>query len=157
QVKPPAERPAEVAGRVIAIAEDGKNFTLLVPPARRGRGQEDEPKRSEVKIGEKTTVTYQGVGPNGARPTTGYAAQVQMEKGKDVAASVTFRGTADPFRRGPDLLARVAGVSKDGKTVTLEQPRRGRDEEGRKRDLRLSEKTQVVFHNVPPGGAKVAE
>jgi RNA polymerase sigma factor (sigma-70 family) len=152
------EKPTVVTGRVVAVAQEGKSFTVFVPGfASRDRSREVEGKKINVKIGDKTTVLYHVVGPNGAKPTSGYAAQVEFEKGKDVAASVTFRGSVDPFRRAADLLARVAGVSKDGKTITLQQPRRSRAEDARSIDVKMEEKTHVVFHNVAPDGARIAE
>jgi RNA polymerase sigma factor (sigma-70 family) len=145
------EKSAELVGRVVDVAAGGKTITLEV----RERGE--EPRKADVKIGDKTTVTYQDVGPDGAKPTKGYGARVQLEKGKDVASGVTFQGSADPFRRAPDLTAQVVGVAKDGKTITLETPLRRREEEAKRIDVKVGDKTAVVFHNVAPNGAKFVE
>ena len=81
------ESRTQAMGKVVGVAKDGKSFTVVSHSRDRG----EEPKKTEVKIGDKTAVTYGGVGPNGATPTKGYGAQVTLEKGKDVAASVHFQ------------------------------------------------------------------
>jgi RNA polymerase sigma factor (sigma-70 family) len=147
------ESESELTGLVEAVAKDGKSFTVISRPRERG----EEPKRADVLLGDKMTITYHAVGPNGATPTRGYGVRVKREGGKEVALSVTFQGSVDPFRRRPDLVAVVAGVSRDGKKVSLEERSRGREEAARRIDLQIDDKTRVVYHNVPAGGAKVAE
>src|SRR5262249_43377013 len=131
--------------------KDGKAFTLQLQSRARG----EEPRTVEVKIGAKSAVAYFGVGPDGARPTRGYAAQVKLAKGG--AGSGTFRGAAGPFRRGADFTPMVAGVSKDGKTITLDLPLGRRGEEAKRIEVKLTDRTTIAYHNVGPGGAKVAE
>ena len=150
--RPAAAAPA-LTGKVVAVAKDGKSFTVESPAAERGA----EPSKAVVKIGDKAAVTYNGVGTNGATPTEGYAAQVWFEaNSKDVAATVTFTA-ADGGRRGPDLTGLVTEVGKDGKSVTLEV-RRGRGERGaepKKERFVFDAKTVVSFSNVPKDGATI--
>ena len=83
----PKEGGSEAAGKVVGVAKDGKSFTLET--AARGRGE--EPKSIESKITDKTRIAYLGVGPNGAKPSDGYMAQVQLEEGsKDTAEQIMF-------------------------------------------------------------------
>jgi RNA polymerase sigma factor (sigma-70 family) len=159
------ERPAreeakapDVTGRVGAVAKDGKSITLLSPPETRG----DEPKRTEIKLDDKTTVVYQNVGTDAAQPTEGYGAAVQLKPGsKDIAASVIFQGTADGGRRGADVSGSVTAIAKDSKGVRLEVSRgRGRGEEprdGQAIDLKFNDKTVVLFSGVGKNGAKLTE
>jgi hypothetical protein len=144
------EKPIEFAGGVEAVAEDGKSMTVV----RRERDRSGEVKRTEVKIGERTRVIYQLVGPNGARPTRGYSVQVRLAKSSgDEAASLSFHGTADPFRRRPDVTARVVAVSRDGKSFSADVGGRGR---ASLIDVSLGERTVVSFQNVRPGGASIS-
>jgi RNA polymerase sigma factor (sigma-70 family) len=107
----------EVAGKVVAVAKDGKSFTLEIPP--RGRGEDAQgAKMIDVKIGDKTVVTYHGVGPDAARPTEGYGAQVRLQAGaKDVAAAVTFQGSVIDIKLGDKTDVVYHGVDPDGTKV----------------------------------------
>jgi RNA polymerase sigma factor (sigma-70 family) len=150
-----AEKATEIVGRVAEVGEGGKSFTLEVVARRR---DDDKAKTVEVKIGDRTKVVYQGIGLGGAAPTKGYRAVVRREGSKDVAEQVIFHGMADPLRRGPDLTALVVAVSKDGKTITVEGPARGsRQEDAKRIDVKLTDRTMVVFHAVGPNAAQVAD
>jgi RNA polymerase sigma factor (sigma-70 family) len=156
----PAREPAraeELAGQVTAVGKDGKSFTVEFARVSRGeRGA--EVKTSEIKIGDKTTVTYQAVGPDGAKPTRGYRVQVRLVEGsRDTAAGITFSGAAEGLRPRPNLTGRVAGVSRDGKTFTVEQFGRGRDREAQTVDVKLGARSVVVFQNVRAGAARITE
>ncbi len=147
----PAANPADITGKVVHVAKDGKSITIEAPPAGRG----EEPKKAEVKIGDKTTITYAGVGPDGAKPTEGYMVQVHLAEGtKDTAASLSFQGMLR-FRE-PGLVGRVTAVAKDGKGISVEQAARGRGEEGKSIDIKFTDKTLVSFSNIGKDGAKLA-
>ncbi|HYT93105.1 MAG TPA: RNA polymerase sigma factor [Gemmataceae bacterium] len=144
--------PRPIAGKVVAVAKDGKLITLEIPPTARG----EETTRADFKITDKTTVTYMGVGPNGAKPTEGYFAQVRVEpSAKDVAVDVIFQG--QEARIGPDLTGSLVAVAKDGKGITLETQPKVRGEAGERIDLKLNDKTLLVFSAVAEGGAKMTE
>ncbi len=145
--------PPAVAGKVVQVAKDGKGFTLEIPPQARG----EEAKKLDVKLADATQITYSGVGPDGAKLKEGYHAQVVMGKdAKDVAARVAFQGK-DSTRRGGDLTGRVAGVSKDGLTLTFRLPTRVRGEDEKTIDVRLTPKTILTYSFIPKGGTKPAE
>jgi RNA polymerase sigma factor (sigma-70 family) len=147
-------RATDVAGKVVAVAKDGKSFTVEIPVP--GRNREEEPKKVDVKIGDKTAVHYRAVAPNAARPTEGYFALVRLAEGAtDLAAEVTFQGLQN--FRAPDLGGKVVGFAKDGKTIQLELSTRGRGEEGKTVEIKLGDKTQIVFSQVAKDGAKLAE
>jgi RNA polymerase sigma factor (sigma-70 family) len=150
------DRPATVApaisGNVTAVAQDGKSFTFETPPTERG----GEPTKTTVKIGDKTTVLYDGVGRDGAKPTEGYAAKVSFEAGsKEVAAAVTFMAGAG--WRGFDAAGQVGKVT-DNKSLTLVvHPRDEPGREGRTKTIPLDDKTVLIFSNVGKDGAKITE
>jgi RNA polymerase sigma factor (sigma-70 family) len=151
----PDDQAMLIAGRVVAVGKDGKSFVLEVPSQERGeRGA--EPKKVDVKIADKTVVTYAGVGPDGAKPTEGYAAQVRLENG-NTAASVAFRGTAGT--RNPDVSGKVTAVAADGKGITVEvSPARGRGDDvqpAKTVDIKFNDKTVVIYSAVAKDGAKL--
>ncbi len=153
------ERPAPAAmtGKVVAVAKDGKSFTVETPPAARG----EEPGKAVVKLGEKATATYNGVGTNGAKLTEGYIAQVWLQDGsKDVATSVSFNGP-EPAGRGGDVSGVVASIAKDGKSVEISlvgvRGERGeRGAEPKKVTIPFDLKTILSFSNVAKDGATLA-
>ena len=148
-----AAKPPDAVGKVIGLGKDGKSFTLEIAGAGRG----EEPKKAEFQIGDKTTIIYQGVGPNGAKPTEGYGATVHIDDAsKSLATSVTFQGP-EALRRGPDVVGEVFAVAKDGKGITLGSAGRGRGEEPVKTEVKFDDKTVLVFSGVTKDGAKITE
>jgi|GEM_PF-6627971 len=148
------ERPAPTApaaaGKVTSVAKDGKSFSVAITVNERGGGVHT----TDVKLGDKTTVIYNGVGPNGAKPTEGYFAQVWFEgDSKEVAAKVIF-GSADGGRRGPDV-AGVVVEGKDNKSITLESRPPERGAEPPKHTIPFDNKTVLVFSNIAKDGAKI--
>jgi hypothetical protein len=150
---PREEKAPPVAGRVVGVSKDGKTITLEQPAQVRG----EEPKKVEVKIGAKTIVLFNGVGPDGAKPTAGHTARAWLDNNAKEAANVVFHGLADARGRRPHVSGKVAGVSKDGKTITLEVPPQRREEEPKKIELKLGARTTTAFHNVGLKGARVVE
>ena len=148
------DRSPAIAGTVSAIGKDGKSFTLTLPATVRG----EEPRKIAVSLDDKTAVTYTGIGPDGAKLTAGYHAQVRLAEGSpELAASVLFQGAAE---RGlpPDAAGKIVALARDGKALTLEiGSRRPREEEPAKLDVLLGDKTHLVFSNVASGGARLAE
>jgi hypothetical protein len=160
-VRPGAEQPARdgmqtLNGRVVAVGKDRKSFTVEVQTRMRG----GEPKRIALKLGEKTTVTYNGVGPDGAVPIEGYNAEVRFAAGADeVPATVTFTGP-ETARRSPNFTGLVVGVAKDGKSVTLRvRPPAvvARPDDVRELTIPFDDKTVIAFDGVGKDGAKTAE
>jgi RNA polymerase sigma factor (sigma-70 family) len=150
--------PPTFAGRIVAVAKDGKTITLETQPAGGGRDTPPTPaKKQDVKIGADTKIVYSNVGLGGAKMTEGYGAQVWIADGaKDVARQIHLAGKqAD--RHGPNLTGAVAGVADDGKTLTFKLAPRGRGEPESSVDIQLTAKSVVVFSNVAKGGARPAE
>lgn len=148
------ERPATVApavaGKVTSIAKDGKSFSVAI--AARDRGGEVH--TTVVKLGDKATIIYNGVGLDGAKPTEGYFAQVWFEgDSKEVASKVIF-GPGDGGRRGPDV-AGIVVEGKDNKSVTLEGRPQERGAEAPKHTVPFDNKTVLVFSNVEKDGARI--
>ncbi|HZY88476.1 MAG TPA: hypothetical protein VFE78_26880, partial [Gemmataceae bacterium] len=147
-------RPALMAGRVTAVAEDGRSFTMQ---ELNRTGAQSGP--VEIKLTPQTQITFNGVGPDGARPTVGDDAQVSLVSGsKDTAASVRFRDTDAPFAGRalrPDYRGKVVALAAGGKGLTLELLRaRPGDAEGKRVEVQFTPRTKALFDNVPPGGAK---
>jgi RNA polymerase sigma factor (sigma-70 family) len=143
-------------GKVVAVAKDGKSFTIEVPAQARG----EEPGKLEIKITEKTAITYNSVAENGAKPTEGYRAQIHLEKGsKDVAASVIFGG-ADSSRPRPNWFGTVVDSTPNAKNISLRS--NGSSERGapptpdpKKITIPFDNKTVITFTNVTAGEAKI--
>lgn len=77
-----------LAGKVTAVADDGKSFTLKT-----GGKKDDEGKEVTIKLADKARLIFDAVGPGEARITKGQTARVELAaKSKDTAAAVTFGG-----------------------------------------------------------------
>jgi hypothetical protein len=138
-------------GKVAAVAADGKTITLEVPAAVRG----EEPMKVVVKLGGQAAVSYFNVGPDKAKIAEGMQARVWLEGGsKDTAARVVLMGTVP--ERWATVTGKVVGVSKDGATITLEQPPVARGEGPTRVAIKLAE-TRVAYTGVGPGEAKPTE
>ncbi len=149
--RPAAPAAPAMAGKVVEVAKDGKSFTVETAPAARG----EAPGKAVVKFGEKVAVTFNGVGPDGAKPTEGYVAQVWLAEGsKDTAATVTFSGH-ETAGRGGDIVGVVSAVAKDGKSVEVTVGG-ARGEQARVMTVPLDAKTALGFSNVAKDGAKLA-
>src|SRR5262249_47885843 len=139
---------ADINGPVVAVSADGKRFTLELPSKVKG----EEAKKIEIKIGDKTAITYFGVGTDGAKPTEGYAAAVWLEPGSaDAAARVTF-GQKKGMKE-PDVAGRVAAVAADGKHVTITVGSKKKGEDAQNINIQLTPKTNLTFSSVNKGGA----
>lgn len=94
----------------------------------------------EIKITPQTKI--ESVGANKAELTVGLQAMVwYMEGSTDTAATVHVA----PVPRGsPDASGRIGAISADGKSITLENQRRGEDTTT-KTEIKLSDKTRVEY------------
>ncbi|VTR93718.1 sigma-70 family rna polymerase sigma factor : RNA polymerase sigma factor, sigma-70 family OS=Singulisphaera acidiphila (strain ATCC BAA-1392 / DSM 18658 / VKM B-2454 / MOB10) GN=Sinac_6419 PE=4 SV=1: Sigma70_r2: Sigma70_r4_2 [Gemmata massiliana] len=181
KVVPPVEpeHPAPpIQGRVTDIAKDGKSVTITsVAYEWYGRNrlpEVPEPRVVVVKLSDKTVVTYQDVGMNGAKLTRGYSAYVEFVAGaKDVAAAISLTGTMErPMNGG--AVGRVDTVADDGKSFSLEVPGYSSNpaltpnsflpyhlvpplqrDRASKIDVPFDDKTVLSFSDVPKGGAKI--
>ncbi len=149
--QPPRDVKPAFSGKVVDVAKDGKSFAVEIPPRESG-----ETVKHMVKTDDKTHITYNGVGPNGAKPTDGYTATVWLADGsKDTASFVTFTGS-ESGRRGADVTGTLVVARRDAKSITVEL-RGGRDERGaepKQETVSFDEKTVITFSNVGPGDAK---
>jgi hypothetical protein len=152
--------PPPLLGRVMAVAEDGRSFTMQATfPLDEVTRTGVQSKPMEIKLTPQTQITFRGVGPDGARLTVGDQAQVSLVSGsKDTAARVSF---SDPDGaaawRGPpgDYHGKVVAVAAGGKGLTLELQRvRPGDAEGKRVEVSFTPRTKALFDSVPPGGAR---
>jgi RNA polymerase sigma factor (sigma-70 family) len=147
-----AEGPATLSAPVVAVSADGKSITLETAPANGRTGE--EAKRTDVRVTDKTEVSYDRVGLNGAKPTEGYHADVTLQPGSaDTAARVHFTA-ADAARDSRAYVALVKAVSADGKTITLELPPGRGEQEPRKTDIKLTDQSKLTYSYVAKDGAK---
>jgi hypothetical protein len=147
-----------MSGKVVDVAKDAKSFAIETAGATR----DDSPARTQITIGDKTTVIYHGVGTDGAKPTVGYMANVKpVEKGKDLAEAITFTAPTGVYGgRGEraDLAGKIVEIARDGKGFTIETPSgRPRVDEPKRTELKFNDKTVLVYSNVGKGGAKLTE
>src|SRR5262249_34218639 len=97
------------------------------------------------------------VGLNAAKPTEGYQVSLWLRPGTtDQVVKAAF-SSVDASRQGRAFLSgKVAGVSKDGKEITLEMPV-GRDGETRRTAVKLTDKTALSFAYTGKDGARPTE
>jgi hypothetical protein len=75
----------DFVGRIVAVSQDRKTITLEVDPKEKG----EKPTRAEIKLTEKTKLSYFGVDLAGETPSVGYVALVWLVQGsKDNAAGI---------------------------------------------------------------------
>jgi RNA polymerase sigma factor (sigma-70 family) len=140
-------RGPDVRGKLLSA--DNQTLTIEQPAASPG----GEPKKMVLKLGAKTTLVYETVGPSGAKPTEGQQAAVWLENGsKDTAAGVALSGVVP--ERWTTLSGKVVGVSGDGATVTLEQPPASRGGNPRRIEFKRTAQTRISYSNIGPDGAK---
>jgi RNA polymerase sigma factor (sigma-70 family) len=139
-------------GRVAGVSKDGTVLTLESPARERGAA----PATQEIKLSDKTASVYFDIGPDGDRPSEGYAAQVWLAEGsKDTAAKIHFRATSKVTHT--ILRGKVTGIGKDGKSLTLETPPQERGGAPMQTEVKLGPKCKVIFNEVGPEGALITE
>jgi RNA polymerase sigma factor (sigma-70 family) len=166
------KKPADLTARVAAISEDGKTLTVTVPPKKIKGKKRQEPTRKDIRLTDNTVVTFSNVGLDGAKARPDYVASIWLEKGsKDTAAAVAFNGakekkskkaTSGKLDPAPPSHGKIVAVAADGKGLTLEiiAPKKKKVEKGKppeKLDVKIDGKTEMVFYQVGPGGARPAE
>src|SRR5262249_26328899 len=116
-VDPNREQDALRVGKVVGLAKDGSGITLEVPARDRGGGSAggpgrpatpislvvpaEGPSKIDLKFTPTTEITFQGVGPDEAKLTEGYAARVWLTEGSlATAGKAVFLGARTPNERG---------------------------------------------------------
>jgi RNA polymerase sigma factor (sigma-70 family) len=143
------DQKADRSGRVVGVSGDGQVLTVEVPPTKGG-----EPARTEIKLTAATRESYHGVAADGAKPVAGYLVQVWLAEGsQDTAVRVRF--SRDDPRKSVD--ARILAVSADGGRLTVDVPSRVKGGQATRLEIQITARTELVFANVGPGGARLAE
>jgi RNA polymerase sigma factor (sigma-70 family) len=159
QGKETTRRGPNVTGKVAAVSPEGTTITFRIPP----RTRSDDEKVQDVRLTDKTIVTYSYIARGGTKPAEGYTADVWLEEGSQTAAErVNFLGNEERPARGvvepePDSTGRVVAAAADGKTFSVAVPSRNRGEEPAKRDFKIDDKTQLVYLSVGAGGDRPSE
>lgn len=126
-----AKKPADFSGRIAAISADGKTLTL---ESGGGRGQ--EPKKTDVTLTDKTKIDITGALKDLNRKLkVGDTASVFLEGGSAGIVQVN---------PAPDIAGKIATVSADGKTLTLEVPSKERGAGPMNFEIRLIGTTKMV-------------
>lgn len=147
-----ADKQASIAARVVAVSKEGKVITLETEPPNPRTGE--DAKRTDIRLTDKTEITFEGVGLNGAQPAVGQDARVLLQQGSaDTAARAHFT-VADPALVGRAYGAKVLAATPDGKTITLELPPARGEQELRKIDVKLTDTTKLTYAYVAKEGAK---
>jgi RNA polymerase sigma factor (sigma-70 family) len=147
---------ADFSGKLTGVSKDGS--TLTFETMRR----DENARTTEIKLTIKTMLTYSNIAKGGTKPTVGYAADVWLERGsKTDAVEIRFHAT-DGLDRGRGvpqgtLSSRQFTLSQDGKVITMELPPQERGGEGSKVDIKIDDKTRLLYHNVAPGGDQPSE
>jgi ferric-dicitrate binding protein FerR (iron transport regulator) len=126
-------------GTVVALSANGKTLTLESSPGKK----KGEPVRRDFKISEKTHLDYPGLPSDMHKPAVGYIAHVWLEEGSDDAvARVQFS------MKHVILTGRVAAVSDDGATLTVELPAKSKGEGPIPTEIKLLPETKRVYKDV---------
>jgi RNA polymerase sigma factor (sigma-70 family) len=144
-----------IMGKIGLVADDSKEITIEIPPQARGEAAG----KDVVKLTDKTSLVFSGVGPGGAKLQMGQYAQVWLAGGsKDVAATVHVRaafGSGRNDRNAADVTGRVTSVAAD--TITIQTPPRARGDDGASVTVKHTKKTNMVYSFVAKGGTKPNE
>lgn len=140
-------------GQVVAVSAGGQGITL----EKSGKGPVAAQKFA-VQFTDKTRVSFANVARNGAQMAVGYNGLVFLDPdSQDTAKSVTFIGTAEEklgASKEPraDWSGRIAGLSGDGKVLTVEMPI-AKGTEPTRMEIKLTDATRESYHGVAADGA----
>src|SRR5262249_34783092 len=97
----------QVSGTVVRVDRDGQGLGLEIHSKVEGGAS----RKVEITITDKTQLLFSNVGPNEARLTEGYVADVWLEEdSKDVAARVYLRGHRNT-KSAPHRVGQVVAVT----------------------------------------------
>jgi RNA polymerase sigma factor (sigma-70 family) len=152
-------RAADVAGKVTAVARDGKGVTVEAGPAGGGDGGR-EARAIDLRFDDRTVVLFNGVAPGRDRLTEGYEVRAWLEDGpKGGTAAVVHVNGKDqgpPRRKDADVTGVVVAVGAGGKSITVAVPAGGAGKEPQKVEVLLADRTAAAYYDVPAGGARPA-
>jgi RNA polymerase sigma factor (sigma-70 family) len=149
-VKKNGEAPAH-QGVVAAVDKDGKSVTIT----EYSKNKNEEPKKLELKLSDKSRNVFGNVGLDGAKIQVGQQAAIWVDSNaRDTVSVALFQA---PAVAKPGLAGKVTAVADDGKSFTLLTPPTKKNEEGKEVTIKLGDKTQVIFNGVAPGAAKITK
>jgi anti-sigma factor RsiW len=140
----PSGKPS-FAGKVVALAEDGKSMTLELPAAEK----DGPPVRKIFQLSEQTKFSYVNVPLSGERPTVGYQASVWLEEGADAPVLAVTFSARKPNGPPPDFAGRLSAVSANGKEITVQLPPKKKGDPARTAIVKLSERSKIAYALVP--------
>src|SRR5262249_27791837 len=129
------------SGTVMRVDEDGLGIGLKTNSKADG-----ESPRREVRITDRTRLVFSNVGPDEARPTEGYRAEVWTETDGRNAARVHLSGNR-LARKDVSPAYPVVAAAADGRSVILEKPVKGAAA-AEKIIVRFTDTTRIAFANV---------
>lgn len=156
---PGDRRGADLAGKVAAVAGNGKTITFKLEV----RGRDDAGPSVDIQLTDKTQTLFTNIGTGGAKPTEGYRAEVWFTEGsKDTAARATFHGSAETFQRRARRARRAGAKGRRRRQGRVgfagrqnadpgdgsARPRRSGDQ----LKIKLTDKTSVSYFEVGLGG-----
>src|SRR5262249_48176931 len=116
--------------------------------------------RTEIKLTERTRLSYAGVEKDGEKPTVDYLAFVWLKpEAKDTAVEIQFHdkkkgGKGEKGEAQTDLFGNVIALSADGKVITLEVPSKIKGEEPARVVVKVNGDTKVGYAGVDKDGEK---
>jgi hypothetical protein len=148
-----------LTGRLASVSADGKTLRLQLAP----KSRDEVHQTTDIRLDEHTTVLFSNVTKGQTKPAEGWQAEIWLKHAsKDTAGKVNFIGAAEKHERGepmpkPDIAGRVDTVAKDGKLVSFLTPPAERGGEPGKADVKLTDKTQMIYYQVRGGGDQPTE
>ncbi len=126
---------ADAQGSISAISADGKTITVMTM-TRGGEGRKEE-----IKLTDATKFEFIGAESKDKKLKVGYIVAIWFKDGSTDTAALVL---ANVQRKAPDLGGIISAISADGKTITLENRKRGEDTP-MTIEIKVTPKTELEF------------
>jgi RNA polymerase sigma factor (sigma-70 family) len=143
------QKAPDLSGVISAVSGDLRTITLSLPPLVKG----DATRTAEIRITDKTKVTYFGVDAAGEQPTVGYSVQVWLAEGsQDTAAGLRLGRKDADAGKAPDLVGQISAVAKGLQSITIEVQPENKGDAPKQVEIKLTDKTKYSYFGVEEGG-----
>jgi RNA polymerase sigma factor (sigma-70 family) len=132
-----ARRAANLTGKIVAVAADGKMVSIETPAQERGGA----PGKVDIKLTDKTRTETARPSAD-QKPTVGYIAAIWLQDGTTDTAFALHVS-----RPRADVQGEIKSIAADGKTITIEGRGRGGDA-GPTTTIKITDQTKLEFTGV---------